>query len=133
MSNFEWTEHHINLVREFGNSDFSDADLRGADLSSANLSSANLSDITFNYQSHQLISEVLIRAKTNHAQGMFAAYVAVRPDMCWGDWLKEFADDTRLEWALRELSKWHKDGDNAPECVLKYVVKDKGEKEAEGE
>ena len=128
MSNFEWTDHHINLVREFGNSDFSDANLRSADLRGA-----DLSDIIFNYQSHALISEVLYRAKTNHEQGMFAAYVGRETGMCWEDWLKEFADDPRLEWALRELAKWHKDGDNAPECVLKYVTNGEGEKEAEGE
>jgi hypothetical protein len=43
--------------------------------------------------------------------------------MCWDEWLEVYADDPRLEWALRELAKWVKDGDAAPECILKYSEK----------
>ena len=100
----------------------SGANLYDANLSGANLHGANLSDITINWDSHLLLSEILVRAASgDHDKGMFAAYIRVRSDMCWGKWMTEFKDDPRLEWALRELAKWYKEGDGVPDCVLKFV------------
>lgn len=71
------------------------------------------------------MSEILCQATEFNSQGEFAAYVGRRIDWCWDKWQEKYATAPRLEWALRELAKWHKEGDNAPECVLKYVVKSK--------
>ena len=103
------------------NANLSGADLSGANLSGANLYGARLSDATINWSSHRLLSEILVRAATTDTQGEFAAYIRVHPEWCWSVWVEKYKDDPRLEWSLRELAKWRKEGDGAPECVLQFV------------
>lgn len=100
------------------------ASLYEANLREANLDGANLDGITVNWNSHQLISAILVRAAETDSQYEFAAVVRVRFDVCWSTddyanpgWLEKYDGDPRLEWALRELAKWVKEGDGAPECV----------------
>lgn len=74
-------------------------------------------------QKHRFVSQALRAAETD-SQYEFAAVVRVRFDVCWSTddyanpgWLEKYDGDPRLEWALRELAKWVKEGDGAPECV----------------
>jgi hypothetical protein len=93
-----------------------DVNLRGADLSGADL----------NWQSHALISAILMRAAENINQEVLAAVIVAKQyelGYCWKYWLNDESDiykvvglDTKA-WALSELAKWVKDGDGAPAAV----------------
>ena len=92
------------------------ADLYGADLSSADLSGANL-----HWNSHQLLSEILLRAAGEDAgRRSFAGLVRISTDWCWHRYLR-MTDNPALEWALDELAKWVQPDDHAPQCVTDRV------------
>jgi uncharacterized protein YjbI with pentapeptide repeats len=91
------------------------ADLSGAVLSGAYLSRADLSEITVNWQSHDLIGEILLRAAERDVQRrMLAGLILVSPDWCWVDFLSINIDPALREWALAEMRGWVRDGDDAP-------------------
>ncbi|MEY2655103.1 MAG: hypothetical protein RLZZ524_2131 [Pseudomonadota bacterium] len=96
------------------------ADLGGAYLGGANLRGAYLGEpgtTTINWNSHALISEILWRAAgDNEQRQMLAAYVGRRTDWCWDTWRAWQHPDR--EWALSELRKWVRDGDEAPDVLL---------------
>lgn len=110
------------------------SNLRYANLRNTNLSYANL-DYThlvyaildgamLNWNSHALISEILWRVSgDNQNRGTLATFIARKTDWCWDDWLA--FEHPEKEWALEELRKWVKEGDNAPEVlnVHKYNSK----------
>ena len=92
------------------------ANLRGANLQEANLRRADLTDIAMNWQSHQLISEILIRAACDDLDRCsLAGLIRIRTDWCWDVWTT--LDHPAREWAIEELSKWVKDDDGAPEAL----------------
>jgi uncharacterized protein YjbI with pentapeptide repeats len=104
-----------------GHADLSGADLSGADLGGANLGGANLryADLRgakFNWQSHALLSEILLRAAgDNMGRRMLAGLVAVSTDWCWDQWLS--LEHPERAWAIAELAKWVRPDDGAPEVI----------------
>jgi hypothetical protein len=116
--------------------DLTGADLTGADLIGANLEGANFegaklidanlidaklegADLTganLNWQSHDLIAEILRRAASDDIEKRkVAGLILVSRDWCWKEFLS--LNDPITEWALDELAKWVQDGDNAPEML----------------
>jgi uncharacterized protein YjbI with pentapeptide repeats len=103
------------------------ANLRGADLSGANLGSANLGyadlggadlqDITMNWQSHDLIAEMLQRMAETLSQRSVAGVVAKSLDWCWKDFAREFSEE-QTDWAKSILKPLIKEGDEAPKELL---------------
>ena len=90
--------------------------LREADLLEVYLRGANLRGADLNWRSHVLLAEILRRAAKDDAEKRkLAGLVLVSPDWCWKKFLA--LDDPLKGWALDELAKWAKDGDEAPEEI----------------
>jgi uncharacterized protein YjbI with pentapeptide repeats len=99
-----------------GHADLSGADLGGANLGGANLRYADLRGAKFNWQSHALLSEILLRAAgDNMGRRMLAGLVAVSTDWCWDQWLS--LEHPERAWAIAELAKWVRPDDGAPEVI----------------
>jgi hypothetical protein len=97
------------------------ANLCGADLGDANLRDANLCGVRVNWKSHALLAEILWRAAgDNEPRAMLAAYVGRKTGRCWEQW--EAWEHPDKKWALCELAKWCRDGDDAPDCVRRYAA-----------
>jgi len=94
----------------------SGAYLSGADLREADLRGAYLENITVNWQSHDLIAEILKRAAgDNMKKRQLAGLILISRELCWNDFLAMKLLHTK--WALNELRKWVKDGDGAPDVL----------------
>jgi len=92
------------------------ANLDGAYLRGANLDGANLDGAKINWQSHDLIAEILLRAAGHDVQKrMVAGLILVSPDWCWDKFLS-IESDLR-DWAITTLREYVQDGDNAPEIL----------------
>jgi uncharacterized protein YjbI with pentapeptide repeats len=99
-----------------------DAALSDADLSGAVLRDAVLRDAEINWQSHHLLSEILMRAAGDDIEkNMVAGLVRLRTDWCWEKWVK--IEHSQRDWALAELAKWVKDGDGAPAIMRRLAEK----------
>ena len=111
---------------DLSGADLSGANLRGANLFGADLRDADLSGATINWQSHDLISELLLRAAGDDiARRKVAGLILVSRDWCWGKFLAIESgqiESGQHEWALSVLRQYVKDGDDAPE-ILKGGVK----------
>jgi len=96
----------------------SGADLRGADLSGAYLSRADLSRATLNWDSHDLLAEILRQAAGDDiAKRKLAGLVLVGRDWCWDDFLA--LDDPLRDWALDTLAVYATPDDDAPDEIQK--------------
>ena len=85
-------------------------------LSYTNLSYANLSGIIVNWQSHALISELLLREAGDDIRKMsLAGTVRVCTNKCWDFW--GLYDHPEKLWALEVLRRLVKSGDNAPKIL----------------
>lgn len=90
--------------------------LRGANLDGANLLGANL-----NWQSHQLISEILFRSAGDNIQRrMLAGLVRISTDWCWKKFLE--LDAPERDWALQTLAACIAKGDDHPPQLDEYRV-----------
>ena len=99
-------------------SDLSGSNLSDSDLSHSNLSYSDLHDITVNWNSHELLAEILRqKAGENTAKRKIAGLVLVSHDWCWDKFLR-LRDPTKL-WALGVLRRYVKEGDGAPEILRK--------------
>lgn len=103
-------------------------DLEGANLYGATLSWATLSGVTMNWESHPLISERLLQsAGEDPRKRALAGLVAVSLDWCWDALIQRasficLADGASgVEWAMREMAKWVKPGDDVPRQLQPYV------------
>ena len=93
----------------------SGADLRWANLSGADLRGADLSGASINWQSHDLIAEILRRAAAdNVSRRMLSGLILISHDWCWDMFLALDIAPAVRDWALDELRRWVTDGDNAP-------------------
>jgi len=97
------------------------ANLTGADLTGADLWGAYLTGAKLNWNSHQLVSEILQRAAGNDIEKRkIAGLIRISPDWCWSQFLA--INDPLTDWALDELAKWVQDGDGAPNVVVSRKV-----------
>ena len=97
----------------------SGASLYGSDLYRASLSGSDLSETKINWQSHDLLAEILKRAAGADIQKRsLAGLILISRDWCWKEFLS--LDHTEREWALGELAKWVQDGDRHPEILDQY-------------
>ena len=105
------------------------ADLRSAILSSANLSvvnlfradlyDANLSRAKLNWQSHNLLGEILRRAaEGNMERRALAGLVVISTDKCHDFWMG-FAHPEK-EWAVSVLRQWDCEQSPAPEWIKNF-------------
>jgi uncharacterized protein YjbI with pentapeptide repeats len=89
-----------------------DANLRGADLRDANLRGANL-----NWQSHDLIAEILRRSADSIDREMVAGFVLISRNRCWSQFLS-LRNHPEFPWAIGVLREWAK-GDAAAPAILR--------------
>jgi hypothetical protein len=54
---------------------------------------------------------------------MLVGYVRTHTGECWDELLR--IDHPEKEWALTELAKWHKEGDDAPAIIRRYAKRGK--------
>jgi hypothetical protein len=93
------------------------ANLEGADLRGANLEGADLRGAKLPWNSHNVLSEILWRAARTRSQQMLAAFVGRATHMCWDDFRK--MRHPAKQWARRELAKWVRPNDGAPDYIRK--------------
>ena len=91
------------------------AALDGANLTRANLDGANLTRAAINWQSHWLLSELLWRNADSPSREQLAAWIGRKADWCWREWLG--LDHPDRAWALATLTRYVRDGDNAPDIL----------------
>src|SRR3990172_5743297 len=95
------------------------ANLRGANLEGADLEGANLVNSIINWNSHDLIAELLLRwANKDIEKRKVAGLVLASRDWCWKDFLK-LQNDPLFEPAMKYLAGFIRDGDNAPPFLTK--------------
>ena len=98
------------------------ANLDGANLDGANLRGANLGGANLDWQSHDLIAEILRRAAgANIEKRKVAGLILISRDWCWSDFLK-LNDDSLFGWALDTLAAYVRDEDGAPDVLRGRVV-----------
>ena len=103
--------------------DLSGADLSGANLSRADLSRADLSRATINWNSHALIAELLRQSAVDDIEKRkIAGLIAISTDWCWSKWLK-LRHEPNFDWAIDALATFVKEGDEAPEILIKAAAK----------
>jgi uncharacterized protein YjbI with pentapeptide repeats len=92
--------------------DLRGADLRGADLQGAYLQGADLRGANVNWQSHDILAEILRQdAGADIKRRSFAGLVLISRDWCWSTWLR--LDVTaEVRWAASVLAKWIKPEDS---------------------
>lgn len=92
--------------------------LWGADLSHANLTGARI-----NWQSHDLLAELLFRAAGQDPEKRkIAGIVLVSRDWCWEQFTELAASDPLGDWALDVLAEYVTGGDGAPGIVARRVT-----------
>ena len=119
-SNLRYSDlRHSNLRdSNLRHSNLRHSNLSDSDLSHSNLSYSDLHDITVNWNSHELLAEILRqKAGENTAKRKIAGLVLVSHDWCWDKFLR-LRDPTKL-WALGVLRRYVKEGDGAPEILRK--------------
>lgn len=98
----------------------SGANLRRTELIGANLSGADLSGANLNWQSHDLIAEILRQAAGNRPQRRaLAGLILISRDWCWEEFLGLRVPPTVRAWALETLRPWTRvEGARAPAALL---------------
>lgn len=90
------------------------ADLHGADLHVASLCAADLHGASLNWQSHDLIAELLRQAAGDALEKCkIAGLVLISRDKCW-NWFIAIQDPLR-DWALGVLAEFVRENDGAPD------------------
>jgi uncharacterized protein YjbI with pentapeptide repeats len=105
--------YRANLYRAY----LKGADLKGADLKEANLEGANLEGARLNWQSHDLLGTLLLRAvqDKNYRQVTLAGGIKVTSDnYCWSWWLENTPPDL-VEWALGVFAPYLHEDDELPD------------------
>jgi uncharacterized protein YjbI with pentapeptide repeats len=93
------------------------ANLRGANLRGADLTGANLTDANLNWQSHDLIAEILRRSADSIDREMVAGFVLISRNRCWSQFLS-LRNHPEFPWAIGVLREWAK-GDAAAPAILR--------------
>lgn len=96
---------------------FSDACLYNADFRGADLHNVNLSGATINFNSPELVSEILRQAAGDDIEKLkIAGLVLMCKQMDWTAFVK--IDDPLMPWALKEIVRYHKATDALPALVV---------------
>ena len=97
--------------------------LDGAILDGANLDGAILDGAMLNWNSHQLLSEILHRESGDDYQKIaFSGAIRIHKSWCWQKWLDNSPKEM-VDWALDVLAKYVVEGDDAPDVVKERVKK----------
>ena len=92
------------------------ADLRGTNLRGADLRGADLTGAYLNWNSRDLIAELLRQAAGESWQRRaLAGLILVSRDWCWKEFLA--LEHPEQEWALGVLRQYVTDGDGAPDFL----------------
>jgi uncharacterized protein YjbI with pentapeptide repeats len=95
--------------------DFSYADLRGAYFLYANLSNADFEEAKLNWNSSDIISELLYREADHVKKQFLAGAIKMSYDTHWSEFLlKTKALKKERKWAIAVLKKYTKPHDNSP-------------------
>jgi hypothetical protein len=98
------------------------ADLGGADLRGAYLVGADLRGADLNWQSHDLLAEILRQAAGEETEKLkVAGLVIICRGKCW-DWFASLSSDPLYGWAIAVLASYVREGDGCP-GVLQNRVK----------
>lgn len=96
--------------------------LRGANLRGADLCGADLRGAYINWQSHDLLAEILRQAAGDETEKLkVAGLVIICRGRCW-DWFTSLSGEPLYDWAMNVLSGYVRDGDGCP-GVLQNRVK----------
>lgn len=112
---------------DFGGAELPGADFRGAGIYYANFKGAYLRDANFrgaklNWQSHDLMAEILRQAAGDDIDKIkIAGLVLLCRDKCWDEFL--MIDDPLMDWALDALAEYVQEGDDAPKYVRNRKAK----------
>ena len=94
------------------------ANLVRANLVRANLDGANLDGAKINWNSHALISRILLNAAGNHiGHRKIAGLILVSPDWCWSKWLS-LRPSRHFQWAIDTLAAFVQADDGAPPILV---------------
>ena len=101
--------------------DLCGAYLRGADLRGAYLGGADLGGAKMNWQSRDILGEILRRAAgLDIGKRKVAGLVLISRDWCWSRFAT-LESDPLFDWALDTLAEYVQDGDDAPDIVRQRV------------
>jgi len=94
------------------------ANLFGASLYGASLVGASLAGASLNWQSHDLLAELLRRAAgDDFAKRQLAGGILLSRELCWKEFLE--MDHPLKRWALGVLRSYVRPGDGSPKDLLK--------------
>lgn len=106
----------------------SDADLSGSGLVDANLTDTNLTGVHVNWQSHDLLSEIVRRAANEETDSSLRAEKLKVADTilghrkwCWAEFLA--LHDPLQGWVLQTLAMFIKEDDDLPDSLRLLTVK----------
>jgi hypothetical protein len=99
------------------------ADLGSANLRSADLGSADLGSARINWQSHALISRILLVAAGEDVEKRkIAGLILVSTDWCWEGWIGLRRTEL-FSWAIDEMAAYVQPDDNAPGILRERAAK----------
>ena len=99
-----------------------DADLQGANLQNADLQNANLQSASLQWNSHDLIAEILRQAADDDVDKLkIAGFILVSRGKCWCGFSAMV--DPLKDWALDTLAALVLDNNGAPAELVKRVTK----------
>jgi len=107
---------------DLSGANLSGANLYGADLSGANLSGAKLYGAKINWQSHDLLSELLKRAAGRDVEKRkVAGLIYISRDWCHNEFIA--LNDPLMNWAAETLAAYAQDGDGCPDYIRNAASK----------
>ena len=107
---------------ENNGADLSGADLSGADLSGSYLRGADLRGAKIEWNSHDMLSEILRRDAGEDIEKLkLAGLILICRNRCW-DWFVGL-DDPLSGWAVEVLSRYIVDGDDHPAELDQFIKK----------
>ncbi|HLX53525.1 MAG TPA: pentapeptide repeat-containing protein [Aquella sp.] len=104
------------------NADLYNADLHNANLYNADLHNVKLDNTVINWQSHDLLAEILRQNAKEEVEFAMAGHILIRRDLCWDKlFLSTWITQDNLDWALKTFSKYIIEIDSHPKILDKYV------------
>src|SRR5579863_10460687 len=95
--------------------DLRNADLRYADLSYANFYNANLYNVIINWNSHDLLAEILRQNAVNDKQRMLAGFIIMSRNLCWKELFStKAAILSEKKWVIEVFKKYETEGNRIP-------------------